>query len=457
MAYVKPYTVDFNPSGSTVKVGIQYCDDNIDQLFSDLNTHEALTTSAHGLTSGEGTIVGTASVDTLTNKTIQAPTLTGTVTCSGATLTGGTAVNMTLTTPSITGGTVNNPTITGAIVLNGTISGSAVGTGAGNLVQLDGSAKLPAVDGSLLTNVAGGPVVNLKPVVNIEPNKLDIFAKSSGAAPDASNPIGIAIPDGAGVTVRTRSGPYLNGTSQIVMEDGVNYWSKGSVAGEIKTAWLYAIWDGTGIVWALSGYSGFNTVPTTTTPTDDDFFLLEAGSTYVRNAAHYCVAVAKIRYEYDIADSPDHTIQASGENAPQVIWNPKSDYGYQKNLATTITQESDIPMASIVSVVVKQSGKYDINIECTGQGETDFSRVYAYLKTGSAVFADAIYGGYADGTAWANTIVKVVTGKEIYLNTGDTIHLGAAVVAGGNTRTILGDSSGGVYVNATHLRFRRID
>ncbi|MCK9520530.1 MAG: hypothetical protein M0R74_16120, partial [Dehalococcoidia bacterium] len=100
MAYVKPYTVDFNPSGSTVKVGIQYCDDNIDQLVSDLNTHEALTTSAHGLTSGEGTIVGTASVDTLTNKTIQAPTLTGTVTCSGATLTGGTAVNMTLTTPS---------------------------------------------------------------------------------------------------------------------------------------------------------------------------------------------------------------------------------------------------------------------------------------------------------------------------------------------------------------------
>lgn len=196
MAYVKPYTVDFNPSGSTVKVGIQYCDDNIDQLFSDLNTHEALTTSAHGLTSGEGTIVGTASVDTLTNKTIQAPTLTGTVTCSGATLTGGTAVNMalttptitsptltgaitntggtisggsvtnatigttctltgnTITTPSITGGTVNNPTITGAIVLNGTTSGSAVGTGAGNLVQLDGSAKLPAVDGSLLTNVA---------------------------------------------------------------------------------------------------------------------------------------------------------------------------------------------------------------------------------------------------------------------------------------------------------------
>ena len=108
-------------------------------------------------------------------------------------------------------------------------------------------------------------------------------------------------------------------------------------------------------------------------------------------------------------------------------------------------------------MVVKQSGKYDINIECVGRGETGFSRAHAYIKTGSAVFADAIYGGYADVKSAANAIVKVVTGKEIYLNTGDTIHLGAEASAGGNTRTILGDSSGGVYVNATHLRFRRSD
>jgi len=38
----------------------------------------------------------------------------------------------------------------------GTASAEDVGTGAGNVVQLDGSARLPAVDGSQLTNLPGG-------------------------------------------------------------------------------------------------------------------------------------------------------------------------------------------------------------------------------------------------------------------------------------------------------------
>lgn len=43
--------------------------------------------------------------------------------------------------------TLNSPTI------NGAVSGSAVGTSANNLIQLDGTAKLPAIDGSQLTNL----------------------------------------------------------------------------------------------------------------------------------------------------------------------------------------------------------------------------------------------------------------------------------------------------------------
>ena len=38
----------------------------------------------------------------------------------------------------------------------GTASALNVGTSASNVVQLDGSAKLPAVDGSALTNVSSG-------------------------------------------------------------------------------------------------------------------------------------------------------------------------------------------------------------------------------------------------------------------------------------------------------------
>lgn len=42
----------------------------------------------------------------------------------------------------------------------GTAAALDVGTSANNVVQLDGTAKLPAVDGSLLTNVSGGKIVS---------------------------------------------------------------------------------------------------------------------------------------------------------------------------------------------------------------------------------------------------------------------------------------------------------
>ena len=42
----------------------------------------------------------------------------------------------------------------------GSLDGAVVGTGPGNIVALDGSSRLPAVDGSLLTNLpAPGSVV----------------------------------------------------------------------------------------------------------------------------------------------------------------------------------------------------------------------------------------------------------------------------------------------------------
>lgn len=43
-----------------------------------------------------------------------------------------------------------------ALAALGTASAEDVGTSAGNVVQLDGSARLPAVDGSQLTGIAGG-------------------------------------------------------------------------------------------------------------------------------------------------------------------------------------------------------------------------------------------------------------------------------------------------------------
>ena len=66
-------------------------------------------------------------------------------------------------------GNISNAQLAGGITndkLAGSIAdsklASGVGTSANNLVKLDGTAKLPAVDGSQLTNVGGGKVLQVK-------------------------------------------------------------------------------------------------------------------------------------------------------------------------------------------------------------------------------------------------------------------------------------------------------
>jgi len=265
----------------------------------------------------------------------------------------------------------------------------------------------------------------------------------------------VAIPDGAGHTLRSRAAAYLSGTGQIILADAGNYWSKGSLDAEIKTAWLYAIWDGTGIVWALAGYSGFHMVPTTVTATDDDYFLLEASSTYTRSNAHYCVAVAKIRYQYDTADTPDHTIQATVENAPQVIWNPKSDYGMSLPLATGLTSPLNIPDQAIVFHAVKQPGLYEVSSAVMYQAGTNGS-LELKISTGSSTYGSATVKYHSIDSAASFPSAKSIGGApvSVYLNTVDTIHLGVAVGSSDSNRIVYGVSDG--YIG-TVLHFRRVD
>jgi len=299
-------------------------------------------------------------------------------------------------------------------------------------------------------------ISNLKPVVNGTVNLLDIFTKSGGAVPAATHIISVAIPDGNGNTFRSRNGAVASGTGQIAMADAGNYWSKGSLDGEIKTAYLYAIWsaaDG-GLVWALGGYSGFTRVPASVTATDDDFFLLETDSTYTKVITDYCVAVAKIRYEYDTADAPDYTIQATVLNAPQVMWNPRSDYGYTKTLANTVSSASDIADYSAVSVVVKQAGKYNIIWKALGVGQTDVGGLVTKIKTGSSTYASAVQKSFGGSRFPAQYSADVSQSVSLYLNPEDTIHGGAEVIATSGNRVLMGDSSN---FGATSLTFYRRD
>ncbi len=299
-------------------------------------------------------------------------------------------------------------------------------------------------------------VDNLKPVVNATVNILDIFTKSGGAAPSSTNIITVAIPDGTGYTRRTRAATYLSGTSKITMADAANYWSKGSLDGEIKTAYLYAIWDGTGIVWALGGYSGFTAVSASTVATEDDFFLLETSSTYTRSTSHYCVSVAKVRYQYDTADAPDHTIQATVENSPQIVWNQPSDYSKTLTLsATTSSTVSNIVTYSAVSGIVKQAGKYLIEAHDSGYNDASYAELRAIIKTGSSTYASATQR--AESIIFSSTTLYIVSASCLataLLNNGDTVHLGAKVFSSTGTVYLYGDTAG---TGLTALTFKRID
>lgn len=74
---------------------------------------------------------------------------------------------------------------------------SGVGTGAGNILELDSSGKLPAVDGSLLTNLPAGGVDGIVSTANANTTRMQISNEG---------PIGIINDTGAGVAFAATGG-----------------------------------------------------------------------------------------------------------------------------------------------------------------------------------------------------------------------------------------------------------
>lgn len=298
-------------------------------------------------------------------------------------------------------------------------------------------------------------VKNLTPTVNAAVNKLDLLTKSGGAVPDSDNVITVAIPDGNGYTFRKRSGAYLSGTSQFILADATAYWGAVSGTDKIKLH-KYAIWDGTGIVWALSRFAGFHNVPTTITPGDDDYFLLEDGSTYTRSASHHCACVGEAWANYNTANTPDWTIydsSTSAELAPQVIWNPRSDYEGIVYLATDIASASDIADQAIISKVIKQTGKYVLSGVVAWYTLSGLAVVR--IRTGNATYASATLRSVSpDAGSSVSYPSTLPIQASVYLNAGDTIHLGGGVSGSSGNRLIYGIS--GSNLNTT-LHFRRVD
>lgn len=252
MAYTRDYSLDSNPGGDTGKQAFIDLDADLTSIFTDLNTHEALTTGAHGV--GAGTIVGTTLTQTLTNKTIQTATLTGTITCTGATLTGGSMVNLTITAPTITGtvtasgatitgGTANNltlssPTITGTVTASGaTITG---GTTVNQTVQAATLTGTITCTGATISNAT---MTNSKSIPRV-------LAITSSATPEINTDLYDAVTITALATTISSMTTSLSGTPYNFQKLLVRIKDDGSARS---------------ITWGTSFASKGVTLPTTTT------------------------------------------------------------------------------------------------------------------------------------------------------------------------------------------------
>ena len=105
------------------------------------------------------TLVGKATTDTLTNKSIDAAQLTGTVANARLDAQLQDVAGLAVTNGGFIVGDGSNFVLETAGTARtslglGTAAITDTGTSAGNTVVLDGSAKLPAVDGSQLTNLS---------------------------------------------------------------------------------------------------------------------------------------------------------------------------------------------------------------------------------------------------------------------------------------------------------------
>lgn len=260
-----------------------------------------------------------------------------------------------------------------------------------------------------------------------------------------------------GVFVVTGSGTnYFEVTNAAVVAETNKTIGTGAVSIIMPTpVYLYAIWSAANscIVWAASGYSGFDKVPTQTTVGFADYFLLEDGSTYTKVNTDYCVCVGKFWKTSHTSDSPDHRILSVLEYTPEVTWNPKSDYNGQFFLSSTQTAAANITNYIVSSLPVVQSGIYSITGHVYASDDAVAVYCFIWLAVGSPTAASSVYktcGVIASGGATLSLDLSTIS----YMNIGEVIHLDITVNAASGNRSIQGSAAG---IKHTGIEFKRID
>jgi hypothetical protein len=182
-------------------------------------------------------------------------------------------------------------TVSGVSVTSG-VASLNTGTTANKIVKLDGSAKLPAVDGSALTNITATAYSGTLPIANggtnsntalsndrmmvssagkiVEGAALtngQMFIGSTGAAPavgtiTGSN--GVSVTTGAGTLALTTNATSANTVSTIVARDASGNFAAGSITATSVTAG--AVTNTSNVLKAATSGALTMTVPTTVTP-----------------------------------------------------------------------------------------------------------------------------------------------------------------------------------------------
>lgn len=142
------------------------------------------------------------------------------------------------------------------------VASLSVGTSANDLVQLNGSAKLPAVDGSQLTNMAANPTATIVGGSAIN-GSATTFMRSDAAPALALTKLTNSL--AADVTLNSIS-TYFDGPSVAQGTSGVWFVSGGvTVTGNTDAGQFYVkLWDGTTVidskVGAIPAATGFTSV-----------------------------------------------------------------------------------------------------------------------------------------------------------------------------------------------------